>query len=126
MNSVFKRFIIELMLGVFIAFAIHIALLHFASLSLFENKIIASYIINTLLAIVIFSTLYLLRNKFKNQLGFLFMGGSFLKFFVFFLFFLPIYKEDGSTNRLEFAAFFVPYIVCLIVETLGVKRILND
>ncbi|NQV78334.1 MAG: hypothetical protein HQ490_08280 [Lutibacter sp.] len=126
MNQIFKQFVIALFLFVSLAFGLHLILLYIAELPLFENKIIASYIVNLILALLIFSGLFFLRNKFKNQIGFLFMGGSFLKFFVFFLFFLPVFKEDGVTDKLEFASFFVPYAVCLAIETLGVMKLLRD
>ena len=93
---------------------------------LFENKIIASYIVNVLLAGIIFAALYLMKEKFRNQIGFLFMGGSFLKFLVFFVFFYPIFRQDGVIINLEFASFFVPYSISLLFETLGVIRILKD
>lgn len=126
MNQIFKQFVIALFVFVGLAFSLHLLLLYVAELPLFENKIIASYIVNLILALLIFSGLFFLRNKYKNQIGFLFMGGSFLKFFVFFLFFLPVFKEDGATDKLEFASFFVPYAVCLIIETLGVMKLLRD
>ncbi len=126
MNLIFKRFLIELLLGILLAFSIHLTILNLNSLPLFDNSIITSYIVNMLLALIIFTALYLVRDKFKNEIGFLFMGGSFLKFFIFFLVFLPVFKEDGSINKLEFASFFVPYTVCLVIETLGVIRLLKN
>ena len=53
----------------------------------------------------------------KTQLGFLFIAGSFLKFLLFFLFFYPEFKSDGVIDQGEFASFFVPYFLALIVET---------
>ncbi|REE83702.1 hypothetical protein BX611_0997 [Lutibacter oceani] len=126
MYLIFKRFLIELLLGILLAFSIHLTILNLNSLPLFDNSIITSYIVNMLLAFIIFTALYLVRDKFKNEIGFLFMGGSFLKFFIFFLVFLPVFKEDGSINKLEFASFFVPYTVCLVIETLGVIRLLKN
>ena len=82
MNQIFKQFVIALFLFVGLTFGLHLVLLYIAEFPLFENKIIASYIVNLILALLIFSGLFFLRNKFKNQIGFLFMGGSFLKFFV--------------------------------------------
>lgn len=125
MNLLVKRFIVELLLGISIGFILHISLLYLLELPLFENSIIASYTVNILLALVIFTTLYLLKEKYKNQIGFLFMGGSFLKFLVFLIFFYPVFKHDGDITNLEFASFFVPYAICLLFETLGVIRILN-
>ncbi len=126
MNSLVKRFIIELIVGISLSFILHISLLYLIELPLFENRIIASYTVNVLLAGIIFAALYLIKKKFKNQIGFLFMGGSFLKFLVFFVFFYPVFKQDGDITNLEFASFFVPYAVCLLLETLGVIRILKD
>ncbi len=126
MNKLVKRFLIELLLGISIGFLIHITLLYLIGLPLFENSIISSYVVNTLLAVLIFTALYLMKEKFRNQIGFLFMGGSFLKFLVFFVFFYPIFRQDGVIINLEFASFFVPYSISLLFETLGVIRILKN
>ncbi len=126
MNPLVKRFIIELLFGVCFAFLLHILVLYLATFPLFENSIVLSYTVNVLLAVIIFTTLYLLKEKYKNQIGFLFLGGSFLKFLVFFILFYPIFKQDGDITNLEFASFFVPYAICLLIETLGVIRILKD
>ena len=83
------------------------------------------YGVNFLLAAVIFVGLLLARKKLKNALGFLFMGGSFLKFAVFFVVFYPDYKADGDIQNAEFAAFFVPYVFALIVETYFASKMLN-
>lgn len=108
-----------------VAFCLHIMVLKIFELPLFENKIIAAYLINLGLVIFIFGLLYLLRNKQKNQLGFLFIAGSILKFAVFFIVFYPSYKADGHISKLEFAAFFVPYALGLIVETISLVKWLN-
>lgn len=108
-----------------VAFCLHIIVLKVFQYPLFGNKIIAAYLINLGLVIIIFGLLYLLRNKQKNQLGFLFIGGSLLKFAVFFIVFYPAYKADGHISKLEFAAFFVPYVLGLIVETSSLVKWLN-
>jgi len=84
-----------------------------------------SYIINAVLAALIYITLYLFRRKLKNYIGFLFMGGSFLKFAVFFILFYPDYKADGDINATEFAAFFIPYAICLVIETVFTAKMLQ-
>jgi hypothetical protein len=58
-------------------------------------------------------------------LGFVFMMGSFVKFAFFFVFFYPTYHSDGIITRQEFLSFFVPYVICLIAETLTSIRLLN-
>ena len=93
---------------------------------MFNNLIVLSYLVNGILAAVIFFLLYRFREKLKNQIGFLFMGGSLLKFVFFFLLFYPVYKSDGDMSGLEFAAFFVPYAVSLFLETFFTSKMLKN
>ena len=124
MNPFFK-FSTALLLILSLVFAIHIAFLNQFEKLLFDNRILAAYLINYFLAVLIYLILYLLKNKMTAQIGFLYMGGSFVKFIFFFIFFYPFYKMDGKLDSLEFAAFFTPYVISLIFETLGVINILK-
>jgi len=119
------QFLTLLVISLGIAFIIHITVLENIGLPKYGNKIILSYIINAVLAAIIFASLFLFKEKLKNQIGFLFMGGSFLKFIFFFILFNPSYKADGEMSRIEFAAFFVPYIICLLLETVFTAKMLN-
>jgi hypothetical protein len=121
-----KSFIILLTTIVAVVFILHILVLNYSNLPLFDNKIILAYLLNYLLALSIYFLLYSFRFKLKNQLGFLFMGGSFLKFILFFIFFYPSYKSDGNINTLEFASFFLPYLICLIIETSALVKLLKN
>ena len=116
----------RLILVVTLAFAIHLFLLQNADLPLFENKILESYIINTLLTIGIVFLLFKLKDKYTNQVGFLFLGSSFIKFLAFFIVFHGAYKADGTIETLEFLAFFIPYSLCLILETIYLSKWLNE
>ena len=111
------QFLILLVLSLGLVFVIHVTVLNNKGLPQFDNLIVLSYVVNSILAATIFVLLYIFRAKLKNQIGFLFMGGSFLKFIFFFLLFYPVYKADGEMSRLEFAAFFIPYGISLIIET---------
>jgi len=119
------RFSLTAILILSVTFAIHVLVLNMKELPLFGNQIVLSYIINTILAIGIFALLFFLKEKYKSQLGFLFMAGSALKFVVFFIVFQPIYKLDGEVSTLEFSTFFVPYVLCLIFETYSLSKLLN-
>ena len=125
MSNPFISFSIKVLLLLAIGFGIHLCVLKFLNLPLFENRIIASYLVNLTLVIVVFGGLYLLKDKYTSQLGFLFLIGSFLKFAVFFIVFYPFYKQDGEITKLEFAAFFVPYVLGLILETVSLSKWLN-
>lgn len=124
MNSFFK-FSLQLIAVLAITFCIHLSVLHYFELPLLENRIISAYLINCVVALLIYLSLYLLRKRMSEQIGFLYMGGSFIKFLLFFIFFYPYYKLDGGLDSLEFAAFFIPYLISLIFETLGVIEFLK-
>jgi len=119
------QFLILLILSLGLVFLLHITFLNQNGLPQFDNLIVLSYIVNSILAATIFVVLYIFRRKLKNQIGFLFMGGSFLKFIFFFLLFYPAYKADGEMSRLEFAAFFIPYGISLIIETVFTAKMLK-
>lgn len=121
----FSKFSLRLLLVLAFAFSIHILILHRFDLPLLDNRIVAAYFLNYVLAIGIYLTLFLLKTKMSEQLGFLYMGGSFVKFLFFFIFFYPYYKLDGGLDSLEFSAFFVPYLISLIFETIGVIEFLK-
>ena len=126
MQAYLSKFTISLILVLSVSFGIHLLILKGLSFPLFENKIVLSYIINALLAFVIFLSLFKLKDKYQTQLGFLFLFGSALKFIVFFIVFYPSYKADGDINKLEFAAFFIPYSLSLILETIFLSKLLNN
>ncbi len=87
--------------------------------TIFDSELLTlAYFLNGFIALLIYSLIYALRNKFFDQLGFLFLLGSFLKFAVYFLFFHP--KMSGT--KIEFSLFFVPYVLSLILE---VRALLN-
>ena len=119
------QFLIVLTLSLGFAFLLHITVLNAKGLPQFDNLIVLSYVVNSILAAIIFIALYIFRGKLKNQIGFLFMGGSFLKFIFFFLLFYPAYKMDGEMSRLEFAAFFIPYGISLVIETVFTAKMLK-
>lgn len=126
MSNPFLSFSVKALVLLVIVFCVHIGVLKTLELPLFENRIVLSYIINLILVIVVFGILYLLKKKYKSQLGFLFLAGSFLKFAVFFIAFYPFYKLDNHISRLEFAAFFVPYAFGLVLETVSLSKWLNE
>ena len=106
-------------------FALHLLVLNSLEKPLFNNQIVLAYGVNFALALLIGVAIYLLRNKYTASLGFIFLGGSMVKFFLFFLLFYSGYHADGSVSTLEFSTLFIPYAVCLVVETTFLIRVLN-
>lgn len=125
MNPSLFKFSSNLLVILSIAFGLHVLILNALDLPLFDNKIVLAYIVNAILAILIYGFLLKMKEKHPNQIGFLFIAGSLLKFALFFIVFYGSYKADGSMSKLEFAAFFVPYLLCLILETLSLAKWLN-
>jgi F0F1-type ATP synthase assembly protein I len=118
-------FLLVLICSLALSFFIHTALLQNMGLPKDGNRIVLSYLVNGILAAAIYMLLFAFRYKLKNQIGFLFIVGSFLKFICFFLLFYPAYKEDGEMDRMEFAAFFVPYCISLVIETIFMAKMLK-
>ncbi|PCJ97686.1 MAG: hypothetical protein COA50_04400 [Flavobacteriaceae bacterium] len=119
------QFIIVTLVLLGVTFFVHTTILQSNGLPKYDNLIIKSYLVNGVLAALIYVLLFSFRKKLKNQIGFLFIAGSFLKFIVFFIVFYPVYKVDSEMSRLEFAAFFAPYAISLIIETIFMSKMLK-
>ena len=119
------RFALVLLGVLTIVFTGHLLVLQGLEKPLWNDMILLSYLLNFLLALGIFLVLYFLKEKVSNAIGFLFMGGSLLKFVVFFIVFYPAYKNDGEVSKSEFAAFFVPYLISLVLETYFASKMLR-
>ena len=126
MTNPFLSFVAKITLILVLAFAVHLGFLKAFNQPLFENKIVLSYSVNLAMVIGVFGLLFVLKNKFKSQLGFLFLAGSLLKFAIFFIVFNPSYRADGVITKLEFAAFFAPYALGLVFETFSLSKWLNS
>ena len=121
----FLKFSLLLLALLGTALALHLFILKGLGLPLWDNKILLAYSVNYILAVAIYGSLYLLQEKMTSQLGFLYMGGSLLKFLFFFILFYPTDKLDGDMSNAEFAAFFIPYAISLILETSGIIKFLK-
>jgi len=119
-------FCIRLLVALSVVLSIHVSILYLYNFPIFNNLIIYSYVINYVLAVLIFDVLYKLRIKYLDLLGFIYMGGSFLKFGIYFLFFNPVFKQNGTVSNLEAASFLAPYLLCLIIETFYLIKLLNN
>lgn len=118
-------YVLFLTISLGILLLIHLQVQSYLNIPKWSDMLLLSYVLNFILALVIFLTLFALRIKLKNQIGFLYMGGSMLKFLIFFLVFYPGYRADGIVSTSEFAAFFIPYLLCLILETVYTAKMLN-
>ena len=120
------RFSLLLAFIMAIVFFSHYFMLGHLGLPPLADMVLVSYMVNYLMAVSIFVGLYSARKRLRNALGFLFMGGSLIKFIVFFIIFYPVYRADGEMQKTEFAAFFVPYLTALVLETYFASKMLNQ
>ncbi len=92
------------------------------SFNQFDDLFFESYLFNGAFAWLSYTLLLVVSRKNPGLTGFVFMGGSALKFLLFFLIFYPTYYTDGGISRMEFSSFFVPYTICLTAELLCFVR----
>lgn len=115
------------LLGVLMLLALlHIAFFYARSVELPLDLIGIGYVVNFAMAVAIYYIMVELAKKQNKNLGFVFLIGSTLKFAVYFLIFDPLFMQDGSLSKVEFFTFFTPYIICLIMETLALVRLLKE
>lgn len=117
---------LSLLLILLLVFGLHAGLVLSEGESLNKNLLWQAYLFNLLAAEIILSIMLRLAKKQKDHLGFIFMGGSLLKFLAFFLVFYPEYKADGETQSEEFIAFFVPYFSALSFKSFILLKSLNQ
>ena len=110
MNSQLISFHAYLFIVLGASYSIHDFFVSFDLLSLL-------YFLNLLAACFVYWLVFLLKDIQKEYLGFYFLAGTLVKFIVFFAIALPIFKENGSVSKTEFLSFFIPYLLCLFVET---------
>lgn len=109
-----------------IVFGAHIGILAYFKEPLFGNLIIEGYVVNYIIAVVTYYLLSFVKSFAGGSLGYLFFAASGVKALVFLMAFRPEYKSDGDMERIEFFAFFIPYLVCLAYEVLALVRALNN
>lgn len=83
------------------------------------------YLMNAVAAMFVFNLSYFFRKTHHQYIGYYFLFGTAFKFFLYFVFALPAFKEDGHQSRGEFFGFFIPYFVALVVETAALIFLLN-
>jgi len=95
--------------------------------NVFYHEILLNvYLMNAMAAILVFNLVYFFRKTHREYIGYYFLFGTALKFFLYFVFVLPVFKLDGQQSREEFFGFFIPYFLALVVETIALISLLNN
>jgi len=109
-----------------IAFGIHTFLQDKFQIGSFEKHIVINYCFNYVLTIGFFITLLIFEKKKSNQLGFVFLAASTIKLILFLIILYPSIERGTGVKSIEFASFFVPYGISVVIEILYLLRILNS
>lgn len=81
-----------------------------------------AYKFNVGISLLFTSTTILISEKLKDQLGFIFLISGAVKIGIY----IFLIKSSGfSTEKTVFLHFFIPYVICVIVEIIFITRILN-
>ncbi len=81
-----------------------------------DESLTEEYVYNLIISIVLGIVFVIVHRRQSDKLGFTFLGSISLKFILFFIFIYPDIRSDDEISRQEFANFFTPFLVCLIVE----------
>ena len=113
-----------LLIALSVAFAIHTTLMPDALWGQIRIMWLC-YGLNFGLAVLIFWAVLATHKKNAMLVGFVFMGGSILKFGLFFLLIYPDFRADGLVGGDELSLFFVPYLISLFTMTYAASRVLQ-
>ena len=119
MNSQLLIFHSILLLVMTISFVIH-------EQFVVDRFLIDFYVVNAFVAMVVYNLAYFFRKTQQDYLGYYFLAGTALKFFVFFMYVLPKFNHDGNHTKEGFFSFFVPYFVALLVETISLLFLVKN
>jgi hypothetical protein len=118
------RFLITLILGLVVAFAIHSLILVGTSGGI-GVVVYVSYGVQLVLGVASFFLLSRISQKRGEQVGYFFLGLSMLKFLVYIVGFRFYFMQDDVVSKGEYAIFFVPYIVAFAIEITYLVGVLN-
>lgn len=123
-KQIITRFVVGLFALLGIAFPIHAFIQSLLGFPFFGNHIVQDYLFNAAFALAFYVITEWKKKQLAAYLGYAFLFSSVLKFILFLTLLYPNYKIDNKLKSADFAAFFIPYAICLFYETLAmVKRL---
>lgn len=120
-----SRFSLTLISALIVIGGLHYGYFLIRELPFSWAEFLYGYGINFVMALIVYGAMLYLASKKSTYLGFLFLGGSAFKFAIYFLLIDPVFRADGKLSFSEFFLFFIPYLICLAIETLAVIQLLK-
>ena len=75
--------------------------------------------------LLIYLLLLFVNSNFPDFTGFAFLGTTFVKMMAAVVFLIPLIQSEGRETNLDIAAFFIPYFLFLLFETVFSVRLIN-
>jgi len=75
-------------------------------------------VLNALAAAFVYLLAFFFGRTSQATIGLVFLLGTVFKVLIFLVLIYPEFKQDGYQDSREFFSFFIPYIICLIIETI--------
>lgn len=75
--------------------------------------------------LLIYLLLLFVNLNFPDFTGFAFLGTTFVKMMAAVVFLIPLIQSEGRETNLDIAAFFIPYFLFLLFETVFAIRLIN-
>ncbi|NND16570.1 MAG: hypothetical protein HKN89_09640 [Eudoraea sp.] len=119
------RFTLVLLSALIVIGGLHYSYFLLRDLPFSWVEFLYGYGINFVMALIVYASMLYLAKKKSTYLGFLFLTGSAFKFAIYFLLIDPVFRADGKLSFTEFFIFFIPYLICLTIETLAVIQLLK-
>lgn len=119
-------FLLQILISLLLVGILHYGVLYARSWPISVPDILWAYLLNLVLATGIYLAMLQFAAQQSRYLGFLFLVGSALKFAAYFIILEPIFARDGRLSKTEFFYFFIPYLTCLIAETLALVKLLRE
>ena len=117
---------LQLVIALLLVGVLHYGVLYARGWPISIPDILWAYLLNLVLATGIYLAMLQFAAQKSRHLGFLFLIGSALKFAAYFIILEPIFARDGGLSKTEFFYFFIPYLTCLIAETIALVKLLRD
>ncbi len=98
------------------SYLVHSSILETMGPAALQIHLFPFYFMNISVSILTGGSIIYLSQKKSELSGFVFMGGSFLKFALFFLLFYGEFSTIQDIRKVQFVSFYLPYAISLVVE----------
>lgn len=123
--KILSKNLVILTVAIIAAFTINFFVVQSWQKDAFETLLL-TYTVNYGLTVLILIGFYFVAKNNAKQLGYTFLLSSFIKFGIFFVAIKPSLNMEGTLKSAAFAAFFIPYAICMIFEVVIAMKLLKE